>query len=104
MFRRVPTAWREYRRRSMVASLGLVLGLPAVFAVSIALKLWPVHDPEGVFILLVILWAIFWGGSAIRLVRWPCPRCGKPWLANQEAALGATRCCAHCGLALYESP
>ena len=104
MIKKVPDQWKEYRRRSRIASFGLVLGLPAVTAIAIAIKLWFPINAEDVFIGLAITWAIIWVWSAFCVVRWPCPRCGVAWLSHQGAEIGAKRCCAHCGLCLYEQP
>ena len=50
---------------------------------------------------LVPLLAV-WAWVAFRLVRFPCPRCGVPFLANQEPEIKASRVCSKCGLKLYE--
>jgi hypothetical protein len=88
----------------MVATVGLLLGFPIVVGIAIVSKLWSSANAENFLIALTIIWAVLWGWSAFRVVRWPCPRCGAPWLANQEMGIGAKRCCSNCGLALYESP
>ena len=62
MIKKVPDQWKEYRRRSRIASFGLVLGLPAVTAIAIAIKLWFPINAEDVFIGLAITWAIIWHG------------------------------------------
>jgi hypothetical protein len=99
-----PEQWIEYRRRHLVASIGLVAGFPAVVAIAIAIKLLGVENPTAAFAVLAIIWAGLWGWSAFRVVRFPCPRCGQPFLANQEPQFQATRCCSNCGLGLYEQP
>jgi len=104
MLKPIPSVWREYRFRNTVATVGLVLGAPLVVVVSIAIKFWMPQYAETLFVGLMVIWAVFWGWSAFRVVRWPCPRCGKAWLANQEPAIGAQRRCSNCGLSLYESP
>ena len=104
MFKPVPPEWREYRFRNTVATAGLVLGAPLVVVVGNAIKLWMPHYAENVFVGLMAICAVLWGWSAFRVVRWPCPRCGKAWLAHQEPTIGAQRVCSNCGLALYEAP
>jgi hypothetical protein len=105
MAKMIPSAWRPYRERNRDAVLGLLLGFPTTFAVAFLVAQFL---PEALVPLLligaVVLWAVFWGALAFRVVRWPCPRCGVAWLSNQEARLGVKRCCAKCGLALYEQP
>jgi len=104
MFKSVPEAWREYRFRNIISTAGLLLGFPLVVVVSIAFKLWSPNYAASFFVALMVIWTAFWGWSAFRVVRWPCPRCGKAWLANQELEIGAERRCSSCGLSLYESP
>jgi len=104
MLKPIPSAWREYRFRNTVATVGLVLGAPVAVVFGILIKLWIPQYAEAVFVGLMVVWAVLWGWSAFRVVRWPCPRCGKAWLAHQEPAIGAQRVCSNCGLSLYESP
>lgn len=102
--RGVPAAWRQYRRRNLVATLGLVAGMPCTVALAILFKLWSPAQAQIAFPVLMVIWAVFWGGSAFRVARWPCPRCGRAWLSYQEPNLGAERRCKQCGLGLYEAP
>ena len=104
MFKHVPEQWKEYRRRNIIASLGLVLGFPAVVAIAITIKLYQPNYAEYSLQTLTIIWCVLWAWSAFRVVRWPCPKCGVAWLSNQEAEIGAKRCCSNCGLCLYEKP
>lgn len=100
----IPPSWQGYRRRSRAAMIGLVVGLPATVALGISLKLtFGPHVEEFLFPVVMTTWALIWGVLAFRLVRWPCPRCAKPWLAGQGIELGAPRKCAHCALGLYEA-
>ena len=99
-----PAAWQGYRRRNRVAVLALVGGLPLAFAAAIAVKLVFGGGGEALLVSAVLLWCALWGWAAIRVARWPCPRCGAPWLSNQEARIGAPRACAKCGLGLYAEP
>lgn len=100
----VPESWREYRRRHLVATVGLLLGFPLAVLLAIALIPWTRQFGEGVLFLITCAWAILWGWAAFRVVRWPCPRCRKTWLSGQDIFLGAPRQCANCGLSLYEPP
>lgn len=99
--RAVPCSWQGYRRRNRVAVLALVAGLPLAFAVAIGAKLVFGGGGEVVLLSAVLLWCVLWGWAAIRVARWPCPRCGSPWLSNQDARIGTPRACATCGLGLY---
>lgn len=102
--RPIPESWRGYRHRNRIAALLLVAGLPLVVVLAIAAKILLGALSEFFFVGAVILWCAVWGYAAIRVSRWPCPRCGQPWLSNQEVRLGAPRVCANCGLGLYEAP
>ena len=100
----IPDSWRGYRRRHLIAALSLVVGLPLVFMLALAVNLLLGVTSEFLFLGAIVLWCAAWGFAAIRVSRWPCPRCGQPWLGNQEVRLGASRTCANCGLGLYEAP
>jgi ribosomal protein S27AE len=49
-----------------------------------------------VAVALSLLW---FAVAAFRLLRWPCPRCGRPFLASQDPW---ERRCGNCALGLYE--
>ena len=86
--------WQEYRRRHWAAVFGLVVGLPAAFAISLALREFG-GLPGGLSLcVVVLLWALAWGWLGFRVARFPCPRCG--------AALASGHWCRQCGLRLYE--
>lgn len=104
MLKPVPTCWQEYRWRHIIAATGLLLGLPSAAFLSLAWAFWVRQYGESVLFAVMSIWSILWGWSAFRVVRCPCPRCGKTWLAHQEAYLGAPRRCSSCGLSLYETP
>jgi len=40
----------------------------------------------------------WFGVAAARLLRWPCPRCGRPFLGNHDPW---ARRCGNCSLRLY---
>lgn len=48
-----------------------------------------------------LVWGCIRLGWCLRVTRFPCPRCSKPFIAGQEPALAATRYCSNCGLQLY---
>jgi hypothetical protein len=93
----VPDPWREYRRRSRIAMFGL-LGLP--LAVVLGVAVGPIFGTSGlvVFIALALAWIVWWPWVAFRLVRWPCQRCGIPYLSYQDPWV---RACSKCGPRLY---
>ena len=95
--------WKQYRRRHVAASLTLVFGLPLVVALAMVTRWLTGLDAQPMLVFLAVLWALAWGWLAFRTVRFPCPRCGKPFLAPQEPVLGGSRQCVSCGLRLYEN-
>ena len=93
--------WQRYRRRHWAASLGLLLGLPFSSALAYALLKLTGYDLIFVLFPIVALWSLIWLWLCLRVTRFPCPRCSKPFLAGQELMLAATRYCSSCGLQLY---
>jgi len=75
-----------------------MLGFPAIVVAAIVLRLIFGVDSQEAFIALALCWCAWWGWAAFRAVRCPCPRCGVPFLANQEPW---QRRCGNCGLGLY---
>ena len=104
MFRKIPAEWKEYRSRNIIAILGLLLGLPAIIVFAILFKVYLPNSSEYSLIILTIIWAVLWIISIFRISRWPCPKCGVSWLSSQAVKINSKRCCANCGLCLYESP
>lgn len=102
LFRPIPETWRGYRRRNRIAMLLLVVGFPLGVMLALVAKAWLGLANDWVFIGAVLVWCAAWGYAAIRVARWPCPRCGKPWLSHQEVRIGVRRACGNCGLGLYE--
>ncbi len=98
----IPPEWHEYRRRHNRAVLGLLGGLPVTMLLVILIgKVQPAFF-HAAMVIAPTVWAVLWGWAAFQLVRWPCPRCGRAWLSNQEPVLGGNRCCVGCGLSLFE--
>lgn len=93
---------REYRRRHWAATLGLVLGLPGAVFVAIGLREITGQDSDLLVVGTVLPWLALWAWLAFRVVRFPCPRCGVPSLANQEPEMKRNRVCSKCGLKLYQ--
>jgi len=102
--RRIPKSWHSYRKRNWAATATLVIGLPLTFLISIAIKGLLGIQSELLLLGSLLLWAVVWAWLAIRIARWPCPKCGVAWLSNQEVRLGAPRACSKCGLGLYDEP
>jgi len=99
----VPLSWREYQRRNRAAMLGLALGLPGITGVCIVALLVGVRSAAVFYPVALVVWLVWWAFAAFRLVRWPCPRCGAPWMSSQPVEFTKTRKCGKCGLGLYEA-
>lgn len=94
--------WRVYRWRHWAATFGLVLGLPVAVFMAISLR-EIISQDSGLLVLGTVLpWLALWAWLAFRVVRFPCPRCGIPFLANQEPKMKKNRVCSRCGLKLYQ--
>lgn len=98
----VPPAWREYQRRNSVAILSFVAGMPAIITVGVLARVLRIPDVLALFPIAMVVWIFFWARAALRLVRWPCPRCKAPWLSSQTVEFSRHRKCGSCGLGLYE--
>jgi predicted RNA-binding Zn-ribbon protein involved in translation (DUF1610 family) len=96
------SAWKVYRSRNRLAIGLLVLGFPCAIAIASGVTLLAGSFNAPAFVVWIALWCTTWGIAAFRVSRWPCPRCGRPWLAGQEPRIGGRRACASCGLGLYE--
>ena len=94
--------WREYRRWHRAAVLGFVLGMPGAVLLAIGIRKLTGQETSIVAVATLIPWLVIWAWLAFRLVRFPCPRCGVPFLANQEPEIKTSRVCSKCGLKLYE--
>lgn len=102
--RPIPDPWYSYRRRNRIAAAVFVAVVPLVALLAVVASFLP-EALSGLFSFgVLVLWCAALGYAAIRVVRWPCPRCGKPWLTHQDFRFGAPRKCSNCGLGLHEAP
>ncbi len=99
----VPDSWREYRRRNRMALMIVLGGLCGLFGVALLVILLNIPGGGWVLVGALLLWLFICGRSAFRVVRWPCPRCGVPWLSSQPPEFTRHRKCGKCGLGLYEA-
>jgi hypothetical protein len=102
MFKRIPEQWSEYRRRNWIALAYLIFGLPFNFAIAAIIYNF-INSPI-VIVLAFLLWIFLLGWFALKITRFPCPRCNVPFIANQNVSFVKKRCCNNCGLGLYEKP
>ena len=94
--------WSKYRHQNKLVGLNLIVGLPVIVGLCLIARWLFKLDLSIIFPLLAAAWAICWGITAFKLVRFPCPRCGQAFLSNQQPKLQSTRYCSNCGLKLYE--
>ena len=99
----VPASWREYQRRNRVAIWSFIAGLLGVFTIGVLLGALNIPGTVWVLPAAFLGWCFLWGRAAFRVVRWPCPRCGAPWLSSQPPEFSRHRKCGKCGLGLYEA-
>lgn len=85
--------WREYRKRCIIVLIIFATFIPASVLVENLL-----HS-DNVFFIVMFVWMFAFLVAGIRIITWPCPRCGKPFLAKSlivgNPFIGR---CLHCGL------
>ncbi len=79
----VPDSWLEYRRRNRVALWTVLVGLFGLFAFALLVIYLNVPNSGWLVVAALASWLYLCGRSAFRVVRWPCPCCGVPWLSSQ---------------------
>jgi hypothetical protein len=93
--------WRNYRRASWAAAIGLVVGLPLVTFLAIRIRAAFAIDATLSLLALLLVWAIVWAMLCVRVTRFTCPRCHGLFFAHSQIYLGAGKACSQCGLPLY---
>lgn len=88
-------SWDEFRKLRRDWLLLLALYVPVCFGVLwLSGRLFESATPAFVF---AIAWVIALGVQGFRMVFWPCPRCGHPFLWP-GGFLAIKRRCSYCGL------
>jgi hypothetical protein len=90
------SAWNDYRRRRRWYFSIACGGLAAIITLAMLFSGQSVQCLN--FLVLAPIWAIAFSVAAIRLCRFICPRCGRPFCATRLVAHLYTRRCVHCGL------
>jgi len=91
-------SWRIYRRLNRTAVVALFLFLVSMTVGDVLGNILGIDSMKSMLAVVFLALAYF-ALAAIRLFRWPCPRCGRPFLENQAPwALS----CGSCNLGLYE--
>ena len=95
-------AWQEYRKRRNVVLFAFVGYVPVVFVVALlSMRLFSTFTPA---FILAFAWMVFFAIAGNVFVRFPCPRCGKPFFAKWWYYNTFARRCVHCGLPKYGDP
>ncbi|HEX6038583.1 hypothetical protein [Longimicrobium sp.] len=89
--------WSGLRARR-VAYVASMLGIPATVPAAMLLSRWiaaPLH-----FVIPAAAALAVYVAMGKRLIRWPCPRCGRSFSARQDAGrtIPLPSACVHCGL------
>lgn len=58
MRRAIPAAWHQYRRRNVIATLGLVAGMPCTVALAILIKPSSPETTQFAFPIVMVVWAL----------------------------------------------
>lgn len=95
-------AWNEYRKRRNIALFALFGYVPVVFTVAlVSIRLFSTLTPAFV---LAFAWMVFFAVAGNVVIRFACPRCGKPFFTKWWYHNTFARRCVHCGLPKYADP
>ncbi len=98
-------AWRDFRRRWW-----LMFGLTIGFIPGVALLARPLldrYDSPAVVLVVGVPWMAVWAWANSRLAQFPCPSCGRSFVAKGPRRQGMnqfTSRCVHCGLPKWQTP
>ncbi len=91
-------AWRSLRRDSRILWWLLAASLPGIFVVFLLLLLDGVLRQGAVLPLVTLLFVAAIGVAGLRVARFACPRCGKPYFETWYFFQLLRRECVHCHL------
>jgi hypothetical protein len=89
-------AWQDYRRRVRGFVIAWLGGFASIAALLVALDAF--GAPEWAPMALGLAWMAVFAWTSIRLQRFPCPRCGKPFFSTTFSYWPFAQECRHCGL------
>src|SRR6476469_6301279 len=97
-----PNPWDDYRKRRNLAWFAFLGYVPVCFTVAVlSMRLFATFTPAFV---VAIGWMVFFLVAGNVVLRFPCPRCGKPFFAKWWYHNSLARRCVHCGLPKYADP
>jgi hypothetical protein len=91
-------AWRLLRRDSKILWWLLFASLPGIFAVTLLLLLDGGRWESMVLPLVTLAFVAAIGVAGLRVARFACPRCGKPYFETWYFFQLLRKECAHCRL------
>ena len=91
-------AWRALRRDSQILWWLLSASLPGIFVVSCLLLVGALRQ-SALLPLVTFAFVAAIGVVGLRVARFACPRCGKPYFETWYFFQLLRRECVHCGLA-----
>jgi hypothetical protein len=95
----VADPWDAYRKRRNLVWFAFLAYVPFCFLVAfVSFKLFSTFKPAFVF---AFAWMLFYLVAGNLLIRFRCPRCGKPFFAKWWYHNMFAQCCVHCGLRKY---
>lgn len=91
--------WQAYRKRRNLVWFAFLGYVPVCLLVAfVSFKLFSTLKPAFV---VAFAWMGFYVVAGNLFLRFPCPRCGKPFFAKWWYYNGFARRCVHCGLRKY---
>ena len=94
-----PNLWDEYRRRRNLAWFAFLGYVPVCFTVGmLSMRVLSTFTPAFV---VAIAWMVFFVIAGNLALRFPCPRCGKWFVAKWWYPNHFARRCVHCALPKY---
>jgi hypothetical protein len=94
--------WAEFGRRRTIYFATLAAPILAGALALLFDRLVGLGGLRAWIVPLVLAFGLAWAALAVsawwRVTRWPCPRCGKPYLFDRSVLSARARACAHCRL------
>jgi hypothetical protein len=88
--------WAELRRRQRTCWWLFATYVPGAFLVGLPLS--RVFNSSAPFFAVAGAWMVALGIAGNRVINWPCPRSGKPFMSTSWSSNSFARKCRHCKL------
>lgn len=93
--------WDDYRRRRLRLLLVIVFGLP-ILALAFFISSYLQSSLPVVVCIFCFASLLVW--FSVVLSRFPCPRCGKPFIYSNAVRNGFAKKCVNCQLPKWSKP